>query len=147
LLLLFKHTQMRQKILLLLCMATLGLASCKKDTIIQDSPNRTIITTIPVTAWKPYDNGRGYTAEVSIPEIDQLNVDIEGILVYLDHPAETSSYIAVPYVYAGNSYSFEHYNGGVAIDIQTATFGTALAIKPTVPIRIKVVLIPSRNVS
>jgi hypothetical protein len=128
-------------------MATLGLASCKKDTIIQDTPNRTIVTTIPVSAWVPNSDGRGYTAEVPIPEIDQLNVDIEGILVYLDHPAETSSYIAVPYVYGGNSYSYEHYNGGVAIDIQTATFSSALAIKPNVPIRIKVVLIPSRNVS
>jgi hypothetical protein len=138
---------MRQKVLLLLCMATLGLASCKKDTIIQDTPNRTIITTIPVSAWAANSNGRGFTAEVAIPEIDQLNVDVEGILVYLDHPAETSSYIQLPYVYSGNSYSYEQFNGGVAIDLQSAAFNTSIALKPTVPIRIKIVLIPSRNVS
>jgi hypothetical protein len=146
LLLLYKHTQMRQKLVLLLCMATLGLASCKKEPIIQDTPNRTIVTTIPVSAWKPYSDGKGYTAEVPIPEIDQLNVDIEGILVYLDHPAETSSYIQLPYVYSGNSYSYEHYNGGVAIDLQSAN-NVAIPLKPTVPIRIKIVLIPSRDVS
>jgi hypothetical protein len=124
-----------------------GPGVVQKDTIVQETPNRTIIINIQPNQWLPSSNGRTFTAEINIPEIDALNVDIEGILVYLDHPVNQSSYIQLPYVYEGASYSYEHFNGGIAIDIQRSTFATENPTKPTVPIRLKVVLIPSQDVT
>lgn len=138
---------MKHKLLLLLCIATLGLASCKKDTYIQDTPNRTIIWTIEPRDWKVANNGRTITTDILLAEIDQYNVDVEGILVYLDHPANTDSYIQMPYVYNGASYSYEHFNGGIAVDIQRSEFATQNPAIPIVPIRVKVVLIPSQDVT
>lgn len=134
---------MKNKLLLLLCIATLGLASCKKDTYIQDTPNRTIILEIQPMDWVVTNNGGTITTDVLIDAIDQYNVDVEGILVYLDHPVNVNGYIALPYTYSGSSYSYEHFNGGIAIDIQRSEFSTQNPTVPTVPIRLKVVLIPS----
>jgi hypothetical protein len=138
---------MKKLLLLLLCTTTLGLVSCKKDTIIQEIPNRTIILNIQPNQWVTVNNGQTITVDLAIEEIDQLNVDIEGILVYLDHPVNESSYIQLPYVYGGSAYSYEQFKGGIAIDIQRSEFATANPQKPTVPIRVKVVLIPSRDVT
>jgi hypothetical protein len=138
---------MKKLLLLLLCTTTLGLVSCKKDTIIEETPNRTIILNIQPNEWVTTNNGQTITVDLSIPEIDQLNVDIEGILVYLDHPVNVNSYIQLPYVYSGSAYSYEQFNGGIAIDIQRSEYATANPQKPTIPIRVKVVLIPSRDVS
>ena len=138
---------MKIKLLLLLCIATIGLASCKKDTYIQDTPNRTIIYTIQPGDWVVANNGTLITKELLLPEIDQLNVDIEGILVYVDHPRNFDSYIPLPYTYNGETFSFEHFNGGIAIDIQRSEFSSQLPARPTVPIRVKIVLIPSVDIT
>jgi hypothetical protein len=144
---LLQTQQMKQKILLLLCMATLGLASCKKDNIIQETPNRTIILTVQPDQWVAYANGKGYSFDLDIPEVDQTNVDIEGILVYVDHPENVDSYIQLPYTYAGDSYSYQQVTGGITLDIQRSEYTTGVPVKPTAPIRVKVVLIPSRDVT
>lgn len=138
---------MKRILLLLIATATLGLASCKKDTIIEETSNRTIILTIQPNEWKPTTDNSTYTANISIPEIDKMNVDIEGILVYADHPENKGNYIQLPYTYAGTSYSYEQFIGGLSFDIQRANFTTENPKKPTVPIRFKVVLIPSRDVT
>jgi hypothetical protein len=138
---------MKHKTLLLLCMATLGLASCKKETIIQETQNRTIILTVNPNEWVPYANGKGYSVELDIPEVDQINVETEAILVYVDHPDDFNSYIQVPYVYAGDSYSYQQVNGGINIDIQASEFSTKSPVRPPAAIRVKVVLIPSRDVT
>lgn len=141
------HTQTMKKLLfLIICTTTLGLVSCKKDTVLQPS-NRTIILNIQPNQWVSADNGGTFTVDLNVPEIDQLNVDIEGILVYIDHPVNESSYIQLPYVFAGTSYSYEQFNGGIAIDIQRAEFATQNPGRPTAPIRVKVVLIPSVDVT
>ncbi|MES2827436.1 MAG: hypothetical protein V4687_04760 [Bacteroidota bacterium] len=138
---------MKKLLFLILCTTTLGLVSCKKDTIIQETSNRTIILNIQPNQWVSVDNGRGYTVDLNIPEIDQLNVDIEGILVYLDHPVNVNSYIQLPYVFSGSAYSYEQFRGGIAVDIQRSEFTTQNPTRPTVAIRVKVVLIPSDDVS
>lgn len=138
---------MKIKFLLLLCIAAIGLSSCEKETLVQETPNRTVVLTIQPNEWVAYEDGKGYSVDLPIPEIDQFNVEIEGILVYLDHPVNVSSYIQMPYVYSGVSYSYEHFNGGIAVDIQAAEFATRSPNRPTSPIRVKVVLIPSRDVT
>ena len=138
---------MKRILLLLIATATLGLASCKKDNIIQETSNRTILITIQPSQWKLTTDGRTYNAEIGIDEIDDLSVRLEGILVYREHPVNPESYIQIPYTFEGNTYSYEQFDGGLSFDIQRATFATGSPIAPTVPIRFKVVLIPSRNVT
>jgi hypothetical protein len=134
---------MKKLILLLLCTATLGLVSCKKETIIRDPETRTIVINVAPGNWISNADGSTLTKFVPIQEIDAYNVDIEGILVYLDHPAVSSSYIQLPYTYNGETFTYEHLEGGINLDIQRAAYATENPIAPTGTLRLKVVLIPS----
>jgi hypothetical protein len=138
---------MKKLLLLLLCTTTLGLVSCKKDNIIQETPNRTIILDIQPNQWVRDADGGTITASLGIDEIDKPNVDIEGILVYIDHPVDVNSYIQLPYTFAGSVFSYEHFVGGIRIDIQRSEYATVNPQMPTEKIRVKVVLIPSRDVT
>jgi hypothetical protein len=138
---------MKKLLLLLLCTTTLGLVSCKKDNIIQETPNRTIILDIQPNQWVRDADGGTITASLGIDEIDEPNVDIEGILVYIDHPVDVNSYIQLPYTFAGSVFSYEHFVGGIRIDIQRSEYATVNPQMPTEKIRVKVVLIPSRDVT
>lgn len=135
---------MKKLILLLLCTATLGLASCKKDTIIQDTPNRTYNFTIQPNQWVLSADGYNYTYEWRNSIIDEITVDDEGVLVYASHPVNSSSYIQLPYTYDANAYSYELFVGGIAIDIQTSDNQDTNPVKPTKPVLVKVVVIPSK---
>jgi hypothetical protein len=121
--------------------------SCKKDNIIQETPNRTIILDIQPNQWVRDADGGTITASLGIDEIDKPNVDIEGILVYIDHPVDVNSYIQLPYTFAGSVFSYEHFIGGIRIDIQRSEYATVNPQMPTEKIRVKVVLIPSRDVT
>jgi hypothetical protein len=138
---------MKKLLLLLLCTTTLGLVSCKKDNIIQETSNRTIILDIQPNQWVRDADGGTITASLGIDEIDKPNVDIEGILVYIDHPVDVNSYIQLPYTFAGSVFSYEHFIGGIRIDIQRSEYATVNPQMPTEKIRVKVVLIPSRDVT
>lgn len=137
------HKQMKKLILLLLCTATLGLASCKKDTIVQETPNRTYNFTIQPNQWVLSQDGETYTYEWRKSVIDAVTVDDEGVLVYLSHPINSSSYIQLPYTFDANAYSYELFEGGIAIDIQTSDYQVVAPQRPTQPIVAKVVVIPS----
>jgi hypothetical protein len=137
---------MKKLLLLLLCTTTLGLVSCKKDTIIEETPNRTINLNIQPNQWVRDTDGGTITAKLAIREIDEINVVDEGILVYIDHPVNEDSYIQLPYTFAGSVFSYEHFVGGINIDIQRSEFATLNPQMPTERIRVKVVLIPSRYI-
>ena len=137
------HKQMKKLILLLLCTATLGLASCKKDTIVQETPNRTYNFTIQPNQWVLSQDGETLTYEWRKSVIDAVTVDDEGVLVYLSHPINSSSYIQLPYTFDANAYSYELFEGGIAIDIQTSDYQVVAPQRPTQPIVAKVVVIPS----
>ncbi len=137
---------MKKLLLLILCTTTLGLVSCKKDTIVQETPNRTFIYTIQPGSWKTTTNGQMHTAELSIPEIDDITMDDEAVLVYITHPALSTSYIQVPYTWNSNAYSYELYKGGIDINIQSADNQDLLPVKPTTPVTAKIVIIPSNFV-
>lgn len=137
------HKHMKKLILLLLCTATLGLASCKKDTIIQDTPNRTYNFTIQPNQWVRSQDGYTLTYEWFNNAIDQITVDDEGVLVYISHPLTSASYIQLPYTYNVAAYSYELFKGGIAIDIQSSDFQQAIPNPPTKPVVVKVVVIPS----
>lgn len=137
---------MKKLLLLILCTTTLGLVSCKKDTIIQETPNRTFIYTIQPNSWKETNGGQMQTAELSIPEIDDITMDDEAVLVYITHPALSTSYIQVPYTWNSNAYSYELYKGGIDINIQSADNQDRVIKAPTTAITAKIVIIPSNFV-
>ena len=138
------HKRMKKFIFLLLCTATLGLVSCKKDTIIQETPNRTYNFTIQPNQWVLSEDGDIYTYEWSNSLIDQVTVDDEGVLVYLSHPLNAGSYIQLPYTFDAHAYSYELFEGGIAIDIQTSDYQQTVPQRPTQPVVAKVVIIPSQ---
>ncbi|WP_432709473.1 hypothetical protein [Pedobacter sp.] len=134
---------MKQSFLLLLCIATLGLASCKKENIYYETPNRTFNYTIQKDEWVLDESVFNYTVNLNIPELDQVTLDDEGLLVYINHPINENSYIQVPYTYDTEAYSYELYNGGIAIDAQRSGDINTAPIKPERTIKVKIVLIPS----
>ncbi|MBE9602458.1 hypothetical protein [Pedobacter sp. MC2016-24] len=137
---------MRKLILLLLCTATLGLASCKKDTIVQETSNKSIIYDIAPNQWTTTDGGKTYTnIFTKIPEIDQYGLENEGTLVYISYNNETS-YIQVPFVYNLDSYSYEVSNNKLVLTIQSSSFSAPNPTKPITNVRVKVVIVAAKNV-
>jgi hypothetical protein len=135
---------MKKLLFLILCTTTLGLVSCKKDNIINETtPNRTFVYTIKPADWELNSNGYNYTATLDIKEIDNITLDDEGVLVYLSHPINSSSYIQVPFTYDVKAYSYELYNGGIKIDIQSSDDQKTDPVKPTTTMTAKIVVIPS----
>ncbi len=134
---------MRKLILLLLCTATLGLASCKKETLVADNPNRTYNFTIQPNQWVLSQDGLTFTAEVSTNAIQPITVDDDGVLLYVTHPINPTSYVQVPYTFDQLAYSYELFDGGFAIDIQSTDLQDRGPVKPTTNILVKLVVIES----
>ena len=133
---------MKKLTLLLLCVATLGLASCKKDTIVNQTPNITIVRDIAPSQWVPSNDGLTFSATVIDKLIDKYHVDNEGTLVYISYNSG-QSYIQLPFVYNVDAYSYEVYNGGLSIHIQSSDYQDRAPIKPTSNVRVKIILIAS----
>lgn len=142
---------MKQLTLLFICIATLGLASCEKQTIVNETTgSKTYIRDIQPTQWKLSNDGLTYSADLSISGIDPYHIQNEATLVYLSYtPTQNSatSYIQLPFVYNVDSYSYEVYNGGLTIDIQSSDFQDRAPIRPSGTVRVKVVLVPSDYVN
>lgn len=115
----------------MLCIVTLGLASCKKETLVQTAPNRTVIFDVNPNRWV-FDNGK-YYLDLDIAELDDINFYDEGILVYTATPNYTN-YYQLPY----GDMDYEAHIGGISISRSTL---------PTTPVRIKVVLVAAENVT
>lgn len=142
---------MKRLSLLLLCVATLGLASCKKEPYInQSTPNKTFVRDIAPSQWVLSADGRTYSADLNIADIDAYHIQNEATLVYLSYTPTTnsaSSYIQLPFVYNIDAYSYEVYTGGLSIDIQSSDYQDRTPIKPTSTVRVKVVLVTSDYVN
>ncbi|MGE6220871.1 hypothetical protein ACQKCH_13670 [Nubsella zeaxanthinifaciens] len=133
---------MKKLTLLLLCVATLGLVSCKKDTIVNSAPNNlTIIKYIEPSAWSLVDN---YTYSVTLQDsrIDKRTFEDDGILVYVSR-GNTNFYEQIPFVYDTQAYSYTVSQGSISIDIQSSDFQTAAPVKPNSTTRVKIVLLES----
>lgn len=133
---------MKRLALLLLCITTLGLVSCQKDTIINNSANNlTIIKYIEPSAWSKVDD---FTYSVTLLDnrIDERTYEDDGILVYVSR-GNTNFYEQIPFVYDTQSYSYTVSQGSISIDIQSSDFQAAEPVKPNSTMRVKIVLIES----
>ena len=138
---------MKNLTLLIFCIASLGLASCKKDTIInQTTPNRTVVVNVASTAWTLSTDGLTYYTILNIAEIDQFSLDNEAVLVYISYD-NGGTYLQMPFVYNVEAYSTVISKGKVEIDIESSDFQNASPKKPTANVRVKVVLIAAENIS
>lgn len=145
---------MKQLTLLILCIASLGLASCKKDTIIKETQNKTITVDVLPSDWVLDPSRNTFTVQLdkiaSFPEIDNYHIDNEGTLVYVSYPNTNntfSEYSQLPFVYNLSAFSFTVYKGGIVVYIQNSDNQNIDPVKPTTKVRFKIVLIASKNVS
>ncbi|RZK49182.1 MAG: hypothetical protein EOO99_07310 [Pedobacter sp.] len=137
---------MKKLTYLLLCIASLGLASCEKDTYVNAPANRTIVLNVAANAWTLSSNGFTYYTVLDVPEIDQYTMDNEAVLVYISYD-QGASYLQLPFVYNVDAYSTVISKGKVEIDIQSSDNQDTQPIKPTQTIRVKVVIIAAQNVT
>jgi hypothetical protein len=131
---------MKSFLLLPLLLMGVLFSSCKKEEIIQQVvPNRTILTTVPKTAWK-LDAAKGtYYVTIDMPEIDGRVFDTNGVLVYFSFDGDV--YEAIPDVLQGSTFEVTHSVGSISIDIQGAD--GSLVNPPSEDIFVKIVLVES----
>lgn len=133
---------MKKITLLLLCIATLGLASCKKDTIVREQiVAKTYNRTIDPSEWIQNPNGT-FSVRWNKPAFDQITLDDEGVLVYFTHPTDDNSDIQLPYTFNYTVYSYQLFKGGMIFDAQDSRDLTR-SVRPNYRILVKVVVVPS----
>lgn len=136
---------MKRTILLLLCVATLGLASCKKETLIDSGlPNQTIETVINANQWKSIENGTRLTTTINFNQIDEATFNNDGILVYIYPDNGINEYRGLPFTFDGQAYSYTVRPGSITIDIQTSGDQVLKPTVPTAPIGLRVVIVTSK---
>ncbi|KLT65974.1 MULTISPECIES: hypothetical protein [Pedobacter] len=145
---------MKKLTILMLCIATLGLASCKKDTIIEPSMNKTIIVDVLPSDWVLSSDRNTYSVQLDkitgLSEIDGYHLDNEATIVAISYPnanGNFTSYSALPFVYNLQSYSYTVYIGGILLEAQNSDTQTVAPVRPTTKVRVKITLIAAENVT
>lgn len=127
----------------MLCTATLGLASCKKETLIDPAlPNETFEKAINANKWVYVENNTRLTTTVDMPEIDETTFKNDGIQVYIYPDNSVNEYKPLPFTFDGQSYSCTVRPGSITIDIQTSE-GDFVPTRPTIPVGLRVVIVTS----
>jgi hypothetical protein len=129
-----------KKILLFSTLAFLFFSSCKKEVTEVQKVDQAFsaVYDIAPSAWTTTNNGLSYTAQLNIPELDDIIYQNGAVLVYLSFPG-TNYYEALPEVFDGITYGAIHSSGYVGIDI-SALSGDVIN-PPSQTISAKVVLI------
>ncbi len=134
---------MKQSFILLLCVAILGLASCKKETIVDTGlPNETIETVINANQWQSIEGGTRLTTIINMPELDEATFRNDGLIVYLYPDNKINEYRQLPFVFDGQAYSYSAREGQITIDIQTST-ANGTPVRPIIPVGLRVVIVTS----
>ena len=126
----------------------LSVSSCTKQYV---SPvvnqNKTLTVDITSADWVAYTDGKSYTVPINVPGLDDASAKYDGVVVSISYDGG-STYEQLPEVYNGLSFSYTYNGSGgsgnvgnVSIYAQSPDGGTA--IKPTDPIKVKIVLVYS----
>ncbi|MDN5287284.1 MAG: hypothetical protein JWR38_3558 [Mucilaginibacter sp.] len=130
-----------KKILFLLFIGIgISASSCKKETIVGPGA-LTIFTNVQSSQWSLSTTGafQGYTADVSVPDIDSYYNENGAVLVYLDH-GNDGGFELLPNVNGGNSLWYTYKQGHVYLNSQNAD-GSAPTQNPGA-LALKIVLVP-----
>lgn len=137
---------MKKLAILIICIATLGLVSCKKETIInQTTPAKTYNRYIEPNQWVQNSNGT-FSFTWNKSDFDAITLDNEGVLVYFTHPTNDASDVQLPYTFNYTAYSYELFKGGITFDVQDSRNLTN-SVRPSYRILVKVVVIPSEYIN
>ncbi len=132
---------MKKLIILMLCIATLGMASCKKETLVGPN-NLTLIKYINPNDWQTSANRFTISAALIDTRIDLKTLENDGILVYVSR-GNNGVYEQLPFTYDTQAYSYAVSEGRIDIDIQSSDFQAAIPDRPTTVTKVKIVLIES----
>jgi hypothetical protein len=135
---------MKSLLFLPLLLLTVVFTSCKKETINEIVPNRTIITDVPSNSWR-LDNTNGnnhYYVDIQMPEIDSRIQNSNGVLAYISFDGG-NIYEALPDVFYGSTIVVEHSVGNIRLITQNSD-GTT--VNPPSDCTLKIVLIESENI-
>ncbi|MBX3242591.1 MAG: hypothetical protein KIT80_05575 [Chitinophagaceae bacterium] len=93
-------------------------ASCRKEVVEVQKVDQAFsaVYTIRPADWYSSDGGKSYSADLEIPELDNVIYQDGAVLVFLSFEGETY-YEAIPQVFDGITYGVIHSNGYVVIDI------------------------------
>ncbi|HEY6899956.1 MAG TPA: hypothetical protein VI233_04910 [Puia sp.] len=134
-----KHALIRNTVLLFLCLAGLGMGSCKKEiTQVVDQGFSAVYSAKP-SDWKGDGTGKYYSAEFPMKELDQIIQDNGAVNVYISFD-NGKTYEAVPEVVANVAYGSYHYTGVVGVDLSPAD-NTGTITPPGQNLLVKVVLL------
>ncbi len=118
------------------------LSSCRKE-VVQQIEQRvdqaySAVYTIQPGDWFTENNGKTYSAELEVPELDNVIYQDGAVLVFIQFEGE-NYFEALPQVFDGISYGVIHNNGYVVIDLND--IGGGNINPPGVRVTAKVILI------
>ncbi|SEA80798.1 hypothetical protein [Pedobacter hartonius] len=133
-----------KKYLLLLLISCVGLASCKKEVLVQDDtlPNLTVLKYVTPSQWIPSNNGYTLSVDIPVAELDEDTFENDDVSLMISRQ-DDNTYEKIPFVYDGQAYSYEIRPGFVTLYIQTSGDNILTPITPTTRTRVKIVLITS----
>lgn len=136
-----------KKIILLLTISTILFSACRKENVTQvEKVDQAFSAVYKITRndWKTIDTGHVYTAQIKVPELDDVIYQNGAVLVYLSFAGNTY-YEAIPQVFSGISYGVIHSNQFVSIDMSALDGGTVNP--PTGDVLAKIILIDATKLS
>ena len=136
-----------RKLILLLTIFTVLFSSCRKEEVTkvnQVDQAFSAVYNITKSDWTTTDGGLIYTAQIDVPELDDIIYQNGAVLVYLSF-AGTTYYEAVPQVFGGIAYGVIHSNQYVAIDMSALDGGTINP--PTGDVLAKIILIDATKLA
>ena len=129
-----------KRIFLLSALAIFIFSSCKKEVTEVQKVDQAFsaVYTIAPSDWSSTDGNLSFSAQMNVPEVDDVIYNQGAVLVYISFNG-TGYYEALPEVFDGITYGAIHSKGTVTIDI-SALSGEAINA-PTQNISAKVILI------
>lgn len=135
---------MKKFLSLLGCIIVMAAASSCTKKYITPNPNETLFATIGTSDWVLSDDGKSYSAQIDVKELDPDFNHYGGVLVSIYYPETNPNdevYEQLPEVFGGTSFSYTYNSGSVAIYAQSPDGSTP--IKPTETVKAKIILVAS----
>ncbi len=135
-----------KKILTILgCVILFAASSCTKQYVSPATTNQTYLYDVDASKWALTTDQSGvasYQLSLQLDALSNTAAKYAGVLVAISYDGG-STYEQLPETYAGIAYSYTYNSGNVSIYAQSAD--GAAAVKPTLPITVKVILVDSNS--
>jgi len=129
---------MKSLLFLPLLLLTVVFTSCKKETINEIVPNRTITTPVAFEDWHQDTPDGNYYVDIQMPEIDQRVWNTNGVLTYVSF--DGVNFEAIPDVFFGSTIVVTHKVGSIRLQVEGADGSLA---NPPDDFTLKIVIVES----